>query len=389
MSAGPDVKTAEDEPTDNQRIKTSLKKYLRYALLTLLWGTVAAYVIYAGTAAGRLRAGKKVGRVEIEVVDSSSQGHLVSAAMVRQWISHAGIKTLGTAVDAVDLTGIERLIARNGFVDKTVAYVSYGGTLHIEISQRKPLVRLLTDGMNAYVTADGYVFAAPRASSLYVPVVTGSYRPPFPASYVGSVREHIDLRLGEIDERIAELEREKYPLYRREMENDRNISALRRMRIKRQWWRLEGSREFDARVDALREKKAGLRRTYRYRAGVIREEIERIAGLQEAERRKQKKLEKSYEDFMKLLTFVEFIEDDDFWRSEVVQIAAHTTPSGALEVELVPRSGRFAVLFGRLEDVERKFDKLLRFYRSGLSSIGWSEYRTIDIRYNDQVVCKK
>ena len=337
----------------------------------------------------RVRRTGTVGRLEIEVVDSSSQGHLVSAAMVRQWISHAGIKTLGTAVDAVDLTGIEQLIARNGFVDKTVAYVSYGGTLHIEISQRKPLVRLLTDGMNAYVTADGYVFAAPRASSLYVPVVTGSYRPPFPASYVGSVREHIDLRLGEIDERIAELEREKYPLYRREMENDRNISALRRMRIKRQWWRLEGSREFDARVDALREKKAGLRRTYRYRAGVIREEIERIAGLQEAERRKQKKLEKSYEDFMKLLTFVETVEDDDFWRSEVVQITAKTTPSGALEVELTPRSGRFAVLFGRLEDVERKFDKLLRFYRSGLSSIGWSEYRTIDIRYNDQVVCKK
>ena len=334
-----------------------MSRYLRYTLLTLLWVAVAAYIVFAASAVRRVRRTGTVGRLEIEVVDSSSQGHLVSAAMVRQWISHAGIKTLGTAVDAVDLTGIEQLIARNGFVDKTVAYVSYGGTLHIEISQRKPLVRLLTDGMNAYVTADGYVFAAPRASSLYVPVVTGSYRPPFPASYVGSVREHIDLRLGEIDERIAELEREKYPLYRREMENDRNISALRR--------------------------------TYRYRAGVIREEIERIAGLQEAERRKQKKLEKSYEDFMKLLTFVETVEDDDFWRSEVVQITAKTTPSGALEVELTPRSGRFAVLFGRLEDVERKFDKLLRFYRSGLSSIGWSEYRTIDIRYNDQVVCKK
>ena len=389
MSAGPDVKTAEDEPTDNQRIKTSLKKYLRYALLTLLWGAVAAYVIYAGTAAGRLRAGKKVGRVEIEVVDSSSMGYLVSGRMVREWIAHSGIKTNGMAVDAVELAAIEALIAKNGFVERVDAYVTYGSVLHIDISQRRPLLRLLTDGVDSYVTPEGYVFAAPRASSLYVPVVTGSYRPPFPASYVGSVREHIDLRLGEIDERIAELEREKYPLYRREMENDRNISALRRMRIKRQWWRLEGSREFDARVDALREKKAGLRRTYRYRAGVIREEIERIAGLQEAERRKQKKLEKSYEDFMKLLTFVETVEDDDFWRSEVVQITAKTTPSGALEVELTPRSGRFAVLFGRLEDVERKFDKLLRFYRSGLSSIGWSEYRTIDIRYNDQVVCKK
>ena len=366
-----------------------MRKVLKYGLLFLLWGGVAAYVVYAAYRAGAVRRALTVRDIAIEVRDSTAHGNLVSTPAVRGWIAGSGIPTLGARACEVDLRALERLIARNGFVDKTVAYVSYGGTLHIEISQRKPLVRLLTDGMNAYVTADGYVFAAPRASSLYVPVVTGSYRPPFPASYVGSVREHIDLRLGEIDERIAELEREKYPLYRREMENDRNISALRRMRIKRQWWRLEGSREFDARVDALREKKAGLRRTYRYRAGVIREEIERIAGLQEAERRKQKKLEKSYEDFMKLLTFVEFIEDDDFWRSEVVQIAAHTTPSGALEVELVPRSGRHTIVFGRIEQVERKFDKLLCFYRSGLMNIGWGEYRTIDIRYNDQVVCKK
>ena len=366
-----------------------MSRYLRYTLLTLLWVAVAAYIVFAASAVRRVRRTGTVGRLEIEVVDSSSQGHLVSAAMVRQWISHAGIKTLGTAVDAVDLTGIERLIARNGFVDKTVAYVSYGGTLHIEISQRKPLVRLLTDGMNAYVTADGYVFAAPRASSLYVPVVTGSYRPPFPAAYEGPVRAHIDIESAKVDKRIAELEREKYPLYRRELQNDRNLSALRRMRVKKQWWRLESSAEFDKRVGELRRHKVEMRRKYRYEARMIQQGIDRIARQQEAERLKQKKLEKSYEDFMKLLTFVETVEDDDFWRSEVVQITAKTTPSGALEVELTPRSGRFAVLFGRLEDVERKFDKLLRFYRSGLSSIGWSEYRTIDIRYNDQVVCKK
>ena len=41
-------------------------------------------------------------------------------------------------------------------------------------------------------------------------------------------------------------------------------------------------------------------------------------------------------------------------------------PSGALEVELVPRSGRHTIVFGRIEQVERKFDKLLCFYRSGL-----------------------
>ena len=322
-------------------------------------------------------------------MDSTSQGHLVSAAMVRGWISDSGIPTIGTAVDEVDLSGIETLIARNGFVDEAVAYVDYGAVLHIGISQRKPLLRLLTDGMNAYVTSEGYVFAAPRASSLYVPVVTGPYRPPFPASYTGDVRRHIDERLQEIERRIEQLEREKYPYYRREIENDRDIAALRRMRIKRRWWRLESSGEFDARVRELREKKARLRRDYRYRSRVIRERIEGIAAQQEAERRAQKKLEKSYEDFMKLLTFVEYVEEDDFWRSEVVQIVARTTSSGALEVDLVPRSGRFLIRFGRLERLDEKFGKLQRFYRSGLPAVGWETYGVIDVRYGNQVVCRK
>ena len=110
-----------------------MRKYLRYALLTLLWGAVAAYVVYAGTAAGRLRAGKKVGRVEIEVVDSSSMGYLVSGRMVREWIAHSGIKTNGTAVDAVELAAIEALIAKNGFVERVDAYVTYGGVLHLSL----------------------------------------------------------------------------------------------------------------------------------------------------------------------------------------------------------------------------------------------------------------
>ena len=152
-----------------------MNRTLKYALLTLLWAAVAGYMLWAAAAARRARKARTVARMEIEVVDSTSQGHLVSAAMVRGWISDSGIPTIGTAVDEVDLSGIETLIARNGFVDEAVAYVDYGAVLHIGISQRKPLLRLLTDGMNAYVTSEGYVFAAPRASSLYVPVVTGPY----------------------------------------------------------------------------------------------------------------------------------------------------------------------------------------------------------------------
>lgn len=366
-----------------------MNRILRYALFALLWIAVAVYVLYAGAEARRMRAARSVTRLEIEIADSSSQGQLVTSRQVRGWIARSGIRTVGAPVDGVDLTGIEQLIARNGFVARVAAYVSYGGVLHVTIRQRKPLLRLLVDGYNGYVTDEGYVFDAPRASSLYVPVVTGSYRPPFPASYVGDVRDHIDAEQRKIDDRIAELEREKYPFFRREMKNDRNIADLRRMRIKQRWWRLETDSMFQLRVDKLKAHKEQLRRGYRYEARLIEEGIDRISQRQEAERRAQKKLEKSYEDFMKLLTFVEYVENDDFWRSEVVQITARTAPSGALEVDLTPRSGRHLIRFGRLERVDEKFDKLLRFYRNGLSVLGWDTYAVIDVRYGDQVVCRK
>ncbi len=365
-------------------------RWLTYTLLAFLWAAVAAYVVYAGVESRRMKAERKVSRVEINVVDSTAHGSLVSAPMVREWIKRKGVATIGTRVDEIELSEIESLIAANGFVSRVVAYASYDGVLHIDISQREPLLRLMAGGMNAYVTDGGFVFQAPQSSSSYVPVVTGSYNPPFPAGYNGWAREHVDREIARIEERIIKLDtvdRRKCQL--REKEYRKEYNAKRHERISKRWWRFESEKEFDARVAGLRREKAGSRKLYRYRQRLVAEERARIDGRQEAERRVQKKLEKSYQDFMKLLTFVEFVENDSFWRSEVVQIVAHTAPSGALELVLIPRSGRHTILFGRIEQVEAKFDRLMTFYRKGLAGVGWDQYRTIDIRYKDRVVCRR
>lgn len=364
-----------------------MPKYLKYTLLALLWGGVAAYLLYAAGRVRRHRAGQVVERIEVEVVDSTSRLRLVAGETVKEWIARSDLKTLGAKIGEVPLDGVERLIARNGFVADVRVSVSYSGVLEIAVRQRIPLLRLLVDGYNVYVTDRAYLFAVPRASSVYVPVVTGTYRPPFPSSYVGYAADCMREQVREIEERIAELEREKYPLYRREQKNDENIRAVRRMLIKKRWF--ESSEAFAGRVQELRRHKEQLRRKYRYEGQVIQSEIDKIAAKQESERRRQKKLEKKYEDFSKLITFVKWIEGDDFWRSEIVQITARTAPSGALDLELTPRSGDYTILFGSPDDAERKFDKLLRFYRSGLRRTGWDAYRTIDVRYAGQVVCSR
>ena len=364
-----------------------MRAAIKYGLWTLLWVTVAAYVVWAARASQADRAARLVGSLEIAIVDSTSQGHLVTSTEVRRWLDAERIAAVGTPAREVDLTAIEQLIARNGFVEQVAAYITRSGVLHIDIRQRKPLLRLLTDGENSYVTAAGFIFAAPRASSVYVPVATGPYRPPVPADYTGEVRTHTESELQRIEQEIARLEAEKLPIYHDERADRRAYNDFRRRRIQ-WWWRyLEDEQEYAARIERLRSEKQQQRRAYRYRARKRQQQLDGIAARQEQMRERQKKLAKNYEDFAKLLTFVKSLERDDFWSAEVVQIVVRTTPSGAMEIDLIPRSGRHVIRFGRLERTKEKLDKLLRFYRKGFSRMGWERYRTIDVRFTDQVVC--
>lgn len=65
----------------------------------------------------------------------------------------------------------------------------------------------------------------------------------------------------------------------------------------------------------------------------------------------------------------------------------HITPRG--EFELTPRVGDQRILFGGAHHVAGKFKKLRCFYREAMNRIGWKQYRTIDLRYQRQIVCKK
>lgn len=60
-----------------------MNRSLRYVLLALLWSAVAGYLCFAGAMAVRGRAKRTVSRVEIEVVDSTSRGCLVSTMRAR------------------------------------------------------------------------------------------------------------------------------------------------------------------------------------------------------------------------------------------------------------------------------------------------------------------
>ncbi len=80
-----------------------------------------------------------------------------------------------------------------------------------------------------------------------------------------------------------------------------------------------------------------------------------------------------------------FIHQDEFWTAQIMQI--YVTPEQ--EFELIPRLGEHRIIFGGAEDIEEKFDKLMLFYKEGLRNVGWGKYKSINLKYHDQVVCTK
>lgn len=74
-----------------------------------------------------------------------------------------------------------------------------------------------------------------------------------------------------------------------------------------------------------------------------------------------------------------------FWKAQFNQF--YVNQDG--EMELIPRVGDHQVLIGDPQDLDKKLYKLKLFYEEGLSKTGWNEYKIINLKYANQVVCTK
>jgi len=80
-----------------------------------------------------------------------------------------------------------------------------------------------------------------------------------------------------------------------------------------------------------------------------------------------------------------YIDKSKFWKAQIEQIHVNKV----YDFELIPKVGNHKIVFGGVNDLEGKFEKLMIFYKKGLNKTGWNEYSEINLKYKNQVVCKK
>ncbi|MEM7297337.1 MAG: cell division protein FtsQ [Bacteroidota bacterium] len=92
--------------------------------------------------------------------------------------------------------------------------------------------------------------------------------------------------------------------------------------------------------------------------------------------------ESSYgEKIFELLTF---IEQDEFWQAQI----AHILVKKDGEIELFPQVTKQTVEFGKPEDLEKKFSKLMTFYKEILPKKGWNSYERVNLKFENQIICE-
>ena len=80
-----------------------------------------------------------------------------------------------------------------------------------------------------------------------------------------------------------------------------------------------------------------------------------------------------------------FMKKDTLWDAQIEQIFVNEKN----DIELVPRVGNQRIISGNADSLETKMGNLLAFYKQAMPTVGWNVYKTINLKYTNQIVCEK
>jgi cell division protein FtsQ len=87
-----------------------------------------------------------------------------------------------------------------------------------------------------------------------------------------------------------------------------------------------------------------------------------------------------------LYTLTQYIRKDEFLDAMVDQIYVNDQN----DFDLIPKVGNHVIKFGKVDKrMAEKFNGLKVFYKEGLRNVGWDKYKTINLKFENQVVCEK
>lgn len=257
------------------------RKILTYLGYIILLAALGGYFFCALMLEKKGKAKEICRSVKVTLLDSA-QNKFVTPQEVTDIIDGFTGKPVGKRNNEIDLNIIEELLNKRSAIKNAQVSLTKKGKMSINITQRRPVLRIQTPNGGFYVDETEYIFPLVETFTSYVPIVSG----------------HIPLIINSQHRGKA-------------LEDDKN-------------W------------------------------------ISRI-------------LKMGY-----------FLDKNPFWSAQIEQI--YIDANG--DILLFPRVGNHKIIFGDLNDIDEKFNKLYAFYKNVIPAEGWDKYGSVNLKYKNQIVCK-
>lgn len=87
-----------------------------------------------------------------------------------------------------------------------------------------------------------------------------------------------------------------------------------------------------------------------------------------------------------MVATAKYINENEFWQSQVSQIDISACGNDCWNFDMIPLVGNHTVKLGDGKNIDSKFSRLMTFYKKVLTPVGFEKYKTIDVRFDGQVV---
>ena len=85
----------------------------------------------------------------------------------------------------------------------------------------------------------------------------------------------------------------------------------------------------------------------------------------------------------KVYTVSTYVHENAFMKALSEQIFVNSQS----DLIIIPKIHKQRIIIGDTSDLDDKFARLEAFYRDGMKNFGWEKYKTINLKFKDQVVC--
>ncbi len=164
-----------------------LKKILISIVVVLVFGAFGAYFFFAHKLYSSNMPAQLCKEVKVTLLDSMQNRFVTQAEVLDIMDSFLG-KSTGKRVDEINLHLTEQLLNQRSAIKVSQASITKDGELRIEITQRKPVLRIQTGNGGFYVDESQYVFPLVSSFTSYVPIVSGHIPFEMDAGYRGTVQ---------------------------------------------------------------------------------------------------------------------------------------------------------------------------------------------------------